>query len=502
MKLRHIASRATLPARGALVLLLSVALLATSAPVPDLPEIIAGSMSKNRDFLRRSLDADMVKSIVQSLNRELPSPGERQVLEEALETAVRKLNAGRPGKVTTTEALAEALKGNKAHGDLFETLAARVDRGSYTGLGNPGVDYHRWDYATQRNFFSQAKATQTATQSARDAMVDALEFLGNDPVRRAPDLIKGHSVFEAVIPKNQFAELVSKGLVTADGKPTEELLQRALRSAATRAQKEGEVATRIKAALASGKAEDILSRVVVRPGPVTYSELRELTKTAQKALARLSTVLRNPAVNALGKTAGVAGVLASVPIMFARLDELEARKVNGTVSDQEIDKETFAIYGTAGLSAGVGLALLVFTPAGWVGLGVVGAGMITCYLVDDGCFKLLYEKVVETAEAKRAFEELRRLRGERAAHLSGFTIPPDVIVNVDERGSYELAWKKAGSPAPQLPPRVLERAFETQDTRMWVDSQPTSDDILRFKLVQSPPGGAEPAQGQTHSGPQ
>ena len=470
-----------------LVTLLSLSILVTAAPVPSLPSLVAGSMSKEKAFLRRTLDGQFADDLTRSLNVELSPLGGSDILDTALETAVRKLNAGKVGNATTTEALANSLSGKTAHGDLFETLAARSVKASYTRPNNPGVDYQRFDSVNRRMIFSQAKATRSATQSAHDALIDSLEFIGKDPDIRLGQLTKGRTRFEAVIPADQYDDLVRQGVITAEGKVGPKLTERVLSSSAKLAEETGESAARIRVALPQGRT--ILSHVVVTRGPVSYSKLLELTAKARNALVSLSKaankVLRSPIVNAAGKTLGVAGVAVSAPIMVAQLNDLDGRRAAGKVLDESLDKETFAIYGTAGLGAGIGVALLMFTPAGWIGIGVAGASMAVCWLVDDGCFQTLYEKVIQTEDSKRAFAELRRIRGERAAHLSGFTIDPNMIVDVNERGSYELAWKNAGSPTPALPDHIKDRAFEATDNRMWVDSQPTEGDILRFKLIQS-----------------
>lgn len=470
-----------------LVALLSLSLAINAATVPALPSLVAGSMSKNKEFLRRSLDGRFTDDLARSLNIELRQLAGSDVLQEALETAVRKVNAGKPGKVTTTEALANSLSGKAAHGDLFETLAARSVKGAYTSLNNPGVDYQRYDSTNRRMIFYQAKAEQRATESAREALIDSFEFIGKDPSRRLRDLTEGRTLFEAVIPADQYDELVRQGAITAEGKVRPKLTEAVFSSAAKRAEGMGPKADRIRAALPQGRT--ILSHVLVTRGPVSYPKLLELNTKAHNALVGLSKaankVLRAPIVNAAGKTLGIAGVAVSAPIMAAQLNDLNARRAAGEVLDETVGKETFAIYGTAGLGAGIGVALLMFTPAGWIGIGVAGAGMAVCWLVDDGCFQTLYEKVIQTEDSKRAFAELRRIRGERAAHLSGFTIHPSLIVDVNERGSYELAWKNAGSPTPALPDYIKDRPFEANDTRLWVDSQPTEDDILRFKLIQS-----------------
>jgi hypothetical protein len=470
-----------------LVTLISLSLLANAATIPSLPDLLAGSMSKEKAFLRRSLDGQFVDDLTRSLNVEISPVGGSDALETALETAVRKLNAGKAGNATTTEALANSLSGKTAHGDLFETLAARSVKASYTRPNNPGVDYQRFDSVNRRMIFSQAKATSSATESVHKALIDSLEFIGKDPDIRAGQLTKGKTLFEAVIPADQYDKLVRQGAITAEGKVGPKLTERVLNSSAKLAKETGESAGRIRAALPQGRI--ILSHVVVARGPVSYSKLLELTAKARNALVGLSKAankfLRAPIVNAAGKTLGVVGVAVSAPIMVAQLNDLDARRAAGEVLDENVDKETFAIYGTAGLGAGIGVALLMFTPAGWVGIGVAGAGMAVCWLVDDGCFQSLYEKVIQTEDSKRAFAELRRIRGERAAHLSGFTIHPDMIIDVNERGSYELAWKNAGSPAPVLPDHIKDRAFEANDTRLGVDSQPTEGDILRYRLIPS-----------------
>lgn len=385
-----------------LVALLSLSLAVNAANVPALPSLVAGSMSKETAFLRRSLDGRFVDDLRRSLNVELSPVGGSDALETALETAVRKLNAGKAGNATTTEALANSLSGKTAHGDLFETLAARSVKASYTRPNNPGVDYQRYDLANRRMIFSQAKATRSATQSAHDALIDSLEFIGKDPDIRVGQLTKGKTLFEAVIPADQYDKLVRQGAITAEGKVGPKLAERVLNSSSKLAKGTGETAARIRAALPQGRA--ILSRVVVTRGPVSYSKLLEHTAKARNALAGLSKaankVLRAPIVNAASKTLGVAGILVSAPIMVAQLNDLDARRAGGEVSDENVDKETFAIYGTAGLGAGIGVALLMFTPAGWVGIGVAGAGMAVCWLVDDGCFQTLYEKVIQTEDSK------------------------------------------------------------------------------------------------------
>ena len=441
--------------------------------------------------MRYMIDGDFPDKLAQEINVNLASVGDEQVLSEAMETAARKLTAGQPNKVVTTEQLADILQSKTIHGEVFETLSTRAEIENarpgtvkYAGTNNPGIDYHYIQKSTGKWIGVQAKAYQDADVGLNSALQSALKFYGGDLNSRFVNMQKGTQGFEAIIPKDKFEELVRKGALTAEGYPSEKIINAHITDATNFAKGDSSNALRVRTALP--EARTILASVKVRPGPVTHAELLRKTENYAEVMRRLNTTvnaaLKSSIVKIGGKVLGVAGTVVAAPIMFAQLDNLEARRNAGSVSDELIDKEEFAIYGTAGLTAGVGLALLMFTPAGWVGIGVVGAGVVACWLIDDECFKTLYDRVIQTEESKRAFTELRHLRGERAAHLSGFTIPPDWIVNVDERGSYELAWKNAGSPKPELPTVIKDAEFEAKDTRMWVDNMPNADDILHFEI--------------------
>lgn len=490
---------------------LSCSLLLAATPVPNIQTILADYISKGETrapYLRKMLDAPVIKQIGQELQINLGKIASQQEITEALETAARMTKAGTPHRITTTEQLADAFKRPNPHGEVFETLTARAQnaktpgRTFYARTGNPGIDYgyHLDPKSLTGNKWVgvQAKATQGARSSLREAVLDSLQFFGHKHEARMAAMQKGEIGFEAVIPKDQFELLVKKGAITAEGRLTEKPIKETLRAAYNLTQKAGDAAPtsvvgRIRTALPRGP--EILRSVVVKPGPVTYAELMAETAKQASILQRISqsaqSVLRTPVIQAVvtspafkgtAKTLGTAAVALPLPIAAAQLDDLDNRKVDGTISAADESAEEFGIMGTAGLGVGVGVALLVFTPVGWVAFAAVGVGIVACILVDEECFKTIYTRFIQTEDSKKAFAELVRLRGERAAYLSGYTIDPEQIINVDEYGSYKAAWLKAGSPPIGVSQDRKDEAFDAEDTRLWVDSQPDDEDILRFRL--------------------
>lgn len=502
--------------------LLSCSLLLAQTPVPNIQAILADYISKGETtapYLRKMLDAPVIRQIGTELQVNLGKIASQQEITEALETAARMAKAGVANRVTTTEQLADVFKRPNPHGEVFETLSARAQnaqtpgRTFYARTNNPGIDY---GYSTRDVLSStgkkwvgvQAKATKVADTSLREAALDSLQFYGHDHTARMAAMQKGSTGFEAVIPKDQFERLVKKGILTNEGRLTEKPIQDTLRAAYKLTKKAGEaaeitVAGRIRTALPRGP--EILRSVVVKPGPVTYAEL--MTETAKQAtiLGRINqsaqavfrtptvqAVLKSPAFKGTVKTLGAAGAVLPLPIAAAQLDDLDNRKVDGTISAADESAEEFGIMGTAGLGVGVGVALLVFTPVGWVAFAAVGAGAVACLLVDEDCFKTIYTQFIQTEESKKAYAELVRLRGERAAYLSGYSIHPYEVINVDEFGSYQAQWIRAGKPPISVPKEMKDRAFEAEDTRLWVENEPTADEILRFKLVMSAPSDVTP----------
>jgi hypothetical protein len=453
-------------------------------PVPPnaADALLAGTGSvgtAGKSFFKNPLAANAANDFARALGTNLGAftPAERELLQIALETALRKGNHTAGALPATTEQLAAKLMANadKVHGDVFETLLSRqlasegTTRVFYNRPNNPGTDlqYSR----NGKMVFVQAKATREAVGSAKSGLLDALEFLGGGETEKALAERAAHlrdGRFEVRIPSDQFEELVRKGKIAADGTPSPDLAKKAIAAAAKEAAGTGDKAARCTRALAGRDALSLVQCVKIKPGPIAYPALLKYTSACAQVLTKFGSTATGAATFAAlkvaGKVANVAGKVAAplvviVPacVAAAKLDTLNRARAAGELLPDDEDARRAGIILEGAFQAATGaavVALCCIPGVGWVGAAaIIGAGVAAGFLVDDAVCQTFYERFIETDANRDAAAYLRREIGERAAFLSGFSIHPDSITDANIRASYRAAWERAGRPAIGLPQR-------------------------------------------------
>ncbi len=263
----------------------------------------------------------------------------------------------------TLENAASWLERSQGHGAYFEQQVAKdfSQKGEnvhFVKAGNEGTDLRVFPNKGNPMTFVQVKATANSLKSAREGLVDALTFAGGGTTR--PDeLLNGEKSFISVIPKDQYNQLIQKGDLLSGGHPSPSLIDRVLKEAGKRAVGNGPEAIRLRASLP--KAPDLLGKMTVKPGPLSYDELLLASKNSAKAI-------RGASLAKAGKVLTVVALVASPIQAYDGVKEIQqGESVKGTLNlAGSAANATSAVAGLAGRG-------LLSGGAGAVGAGVYGA---------------------------------------------------------------------------------------------------------------------------------
>jgi hypothetical protein len=190
----------------------------------------------------------------------------------------------------TLKNAARWLERPQGHGAFFEQLVAKdlVQQGArvdFVTAGNVGTDLREFPRNGQPMTFIQVKATANSVKSAQEALVDGLAFAGKQ-ANRPKELLDGRIAFKGVIPTDQFTQLIENGQLLPDGSPSSTFIENIFQEASQRAKGNGEEAVRLRGALQD--SPELLAKMTVKPGPMTYDELREATKNAALSIRSAS----------------------------------------------------------------------------------------------------------------------------------------------------------------------------------------------------------------------
>lgn len=382
------------------------------------------------------------------------------------------------GVLSDINTVVSTLGNPTSHGALFEHLCQKSLPGyaRFTKSNNMGVDilYRRIPGTYS---FAQCKAFANGNSGAVEGLLDALQFAGGD-LSRVDDLTKGSKIFEVIIPSDQVDELISKGLIHLDGTPKQSLIDMAKSRASADISKSFKIGgglERISKAMSS--ADLILPKVQIRRGPVTYSELvsrlGEIFKFFEIRVKPTWGKFLSQALKGVSKSGpkliltGV-GEVAMIPLVACELRQENLDYALGVVDADERSRNEIKTYMQTLAASGVGLSatavasvLLISTPVGWclLAVGTIGAATGTCMLLEGKVGDQLYV-LFNSGETLKAEEALKVLRGERSAHISGFTIDPDMIQDKTYRESYRKAWEAAGRPPIGVSDDYLDSEYE------------------------------------------